>query len=450
MKKGVIYAIFFVLLLNLVSAFEVQSSTSPDDLLRIDLVSCSPSPVQAGQYFDANFKIKNIGAVNADNIRIIFVDKYPFSLKGSKTVEIKRLEPGIGTTFSFTIKAHEDALDGTKTIYLAYEYDQYKKSITAKFDVEVGAPSKIIGIDMFETEPKRIPPGSEAKVKLRIKNFADFIMSDLKIELNISEPFTPLYGTNERRIKSLTPEEYAELEYNLIVDPEADPKPYSVALTITYYDSLGTKYERDDYIGLVIDTKPDYIVNVEESDVMKLNKKGTVTLSVSNVGTSDIRYLALEIMKSEDYEVLFSNKAYIGNLEPDDYETEDFTLFIKRNCWFMCPKAIPLKLLLKYKDNYNQEHEDEKTIDLRVYSGREISKFSLAEKKNHTLIIFLILMVLIYIVYKQYRKEKDLAKAIRNTIIIILSIIVKIIVNIKWKSIKRAYRKTRLFFYRMR
>ena len=51
-----------------------------------------------------------------------------------------------------------------------------------------------------------------------------------------------------------------------------------------------------------------------------------MTIGLSNIGPSDIKFLILEIKSSDEYEILSNTKEYMGNLESDDFETSEFSI----------------------------------------------------------------------------------------------------------------------------
>ena len=147
---------------------------------------------------------------------------------------------------------------------------------------------------------------------------------------------------------------------------------------------------------------PEYELVKEESAVFLAEQQGIIVLSVSNTGTSDINFVVLELLPTQDYEILSNPKIYLGNLESDDYETAEFEIYTHA----VPPGAIPLKLNLKYKDSFNQDFNEERLLDLRIFSKEEARKFGLLAAPNYFGMGIGIVIAVLIIWYLHHRRKK--------------------------------------------
>ena len=121
-----------------------------------------------------------------------------------------------------------------------------------------------------------------------------------------------------------------------------------------------------------------------------------------NKGSSNIKYLNAALKKTNDFEILSTEKVYVGNIDSDDYETGDFELYIKS-----IKKNIELPLQYTFLDANNREYIQDVKLILRLYSSSEVKKFGFVKSNNSggLLIILIIVGTGIYF-YLKKRKNK--------------------------------------------
>ncbi len=196
-----------------------------------------------------------------------------------------------------------------------------------------------------------------------------------------------------------------------MVDADADNKPYKIPITITYSDLFGQNFSQSNIVGIAVYDEPEYIVNLEESDIYVDGNKGRVIISISNTGPSDINYLTLKLLDSEDYEILSTDTIYVGNLESDDFETAEYDLFVKTD-----KKNVPLQLKMTYKDNYNNDFEKKIVLPgMKIFTQGEAVKFGLVKANSKAgmilpLMIFGLMALFWVYMFIDLRKNKNLPK----------------------------------------
>lgn len=451
-----VFVLILMVLFSSVSLVDLararQTKNSPDDLLMFELINYDPSPAQPGREFEVNFKVKNIGAAVIEELRIDVSEKYPFTKVAGEEYYFKTLELGEEKEFSFTLKTSAAVSDGVKSLTIVYSYTAYPRIISESFDVRVASPSKVVVIDEVSTQPEKIRPGSIGQVILKIANPADYTMSNIYVKINFTSPIIPAYSTNEKIIREIKPNEAVDVVFDVVVEADAELKPYLFPLDISYYDDTGTKYTRTDKIGVMVDYEPEYQITIDESEVLKRGQAGKVTIKISNKGPSELKFVTLELISTKDYDIIGENKKYVGNIESDDYESEDFRIHAKK-CWylFFCKKTIPIKMIINYKDSYNQERSKVEEVPLRVYSALELSKYGLAEESRFkTLIVYLILIIFVYTAFREWKKEKNIATALKSTVKIFVVAIVRFLRKLRWHNLKKLPRKIRIFLIKTR
>src|SRR3989344_6023858 len=387
----------------------VESKIAAEEL-RIDLIRFDPNLYQGGGS-DVIFEITNLGDNMILSKEITLVDKFPFSAK-ERTITITNLGPGNKVQVKFNVLTNKDVDDGVYSLSIQYYSDKQGVILTKSFDAPV-KKSLVIATTRVSVEPDRIKPGDDAAVKIILENAAESRLKDITLSLDLDDvPFSPIGSTSERKIKDIAIGGKYEVVFNIIVNPNAESKVYKVPLEIKYLDELGKEFIKNEFIGLVVDEKPNYQVNLEGSNVYSYRDSGEITLSISNTGTSEIKFLSMELLNDKKYEVISNPRVYVGNLESDDFETANFIIYSK-SYW-----DIPLQVNLMYKDAYNREYNETMTINLPMYSRFTARRLGLVKGDNgfFNIVLFIILIIFAFKTYKEWKKEKDIEKAVKNTL----------------------------------
>ena len=387
----------------------VESKIAAEEL-RIDLIRFDPNLYQGGNS-DVIFEITNLGDNMILSKEITLVDKFPFSAK-ERTITVTNLGPGDKVQVKFNVLTNKDVDDGVYSLSIQYYSDKQGVILTKSFDALV-KKSLVIATTRVSVEPDRIKPGDDAAVKIILENAAESRLKDITLSLDLDDvPFSPIGSTSERKIKDIAIGGKYEVVFNIIVNPDAESKVYKVPLEIKYLDELGKEFIKNEFIGLVVDEKPNYQVNLEGSNVYSYRDSGEITLSISNTGTSEIKFLSMELLNDKKYEVISNPRVYVGNLESDDFETANFIIYSK-SYW-----DIPLQVNLMYKDAYNREYNETMNVNLPMYSRFTARRLGLV-KGDSGLFNFVLIIVLIFFAfktYKEWKKERDIEKAVKNTL----------------------------------
>ena len=368
-------------------------------LISISTLKYEPSPAQPGKYLHLYLNVENVGTANANNLIVVLEPNYPFYLDESEnaTRNIGVLEPSKNALIDYKIRVAGDAVEGDNELKLRYSTDG-NTWIEKKITITIHTLDANLAVKNFKSESAI--PGKATTLKIAIKNEADSYLRDINLKLDLSNvPFAPLNQTEEKRIYHMESGEEKTVEFNLLVLPDADSEPYKIPLEISYYDSVGQKYEKTNYITITVSSKPDIIINLDKSTLLTANQQGEITLDVVNRGLTKIKFLTVSLEESDNYELLSPSTIYIGNLEPDDYNTIDFKLYINSNA-----REIPLKFVLNYRDNNNVAYNEEKTVNLRLYDEKELKKYNFVSE-NYTFYIVAIIIIII-IIYLKFRKKK--------------------------------------------
>ncbi|MCK5334194.1 MAG: LPXTG cell wall anchor domain-containing protein, partial [Candidatus Aenigmarchaeota archaeon] len=253
--------------------------------------------------------------------------------------------------------------------------------------------------------PKVISAGSNAKIFIGLENLAATLFQNVVVKLDfLGTAFTPIDSASEKRISAIAAGGSSTFFYDIISDPSTESGVYQIPITITYSDTAGNDYTKEGIIGLVVDTSPTLDLNIETRDPIILNKAQGIIFSISNTGPSNVKFLTLHVLSDNNYTTIGRTKEYLGNLDPDDFETAEFTIYPTH------PSASgqqDFKILLEYRDAFNNEVHETRTLSVPVYTEADLSEFGLGTNGNsNTTIIVVAVLALAYYLYRRRKKKK--------------------------------------------
>ena len=438
MRKILLIILVFSLLLTNTDAIQ---TLGPD--LTIESVIMSPFPVTPGEEFDLLVELKNSNTRKTiKELEFSLDDGYPFKAV-SNNVKIASLEPNKKIVVTFRISTDKNAVNGVNTLRLVYEDSTDIKYVSKELLIDVLSNTKDLSIISVRTLPREIVPGSEINAVVTLKNMVNVLMKEIEVDLDLSGdvPFTPIGSTTKKTLNSLNSGEEHDFIFDISVDADAESKVHKIPLIIKYSDEFSKNYTIDTITGFKVATRPKLDYSIDSSEVYSSGKNGNVVIKVVNSGLADVKFLNVELLKTEDYEIISVPNVYLGNLESDDYETAEFKIYANSR------KEVPLKLKVNYKDAFNEDYETEEKLMLPLYSSSELIKYGLSGNGGvSTSISYLILVIFVYTFIVEWRKEKSIPKAFKNTVMSFLKFIKKIIKAIRIRTLTRILLRIILFF----
>jgi len=427
MKKTIVLMSFLLIILTL--SVLAQDIDAPG--INISFMNQDPDPVGPGEYFEVRFKIHNTmpGTV-AEDFQLMLEPEYPFSLDPNENPlrnigDLPALGPGDNViVVKYKVRVADNAVEGVNPLRLKFRHENLGW-FGIEYPISIQTVDANLAISAVVTEPEMIKPGEKVLLKIKLKNMADSTMRDvsLKLDLTFSQflsqvatitasdsvtafnslPFAPLGSATEQKIYSLAPGEIHEFYYNLITYSDAESKVYKVPVVITYYDELETQYVKNDIIGLIVGAKPDMSVIIEDSELYVGKNTGAVSIKFINKGFSDVKFLDVKLGETEEFELLSASEVYVGNVDSDDYETADFSIYLKNGASSK-EKTIDIPLTVEYRDANNNVYVEEISLGLKVLSAK---KLGMQQSSGAGFFIVLIIIGgVIFYFYRRRRKKK--------------------------------------------
>jgi hypothetical protein len=407
-NRTILFIIAAILMIGIANA-----AISNEPNIKATLLSQNPDPVAPGRYVELRFQIENLGTAQADNLVFELNPEYPFSLDPGVSPQIKLgtfYGRSIGTesaTLYYKLKVDPNALEGLNTVKLGYSIDGGDSwALLDTFEIRVQASDPQIAISSVSTSPERLEPGKNAKLTVTVSNMADSFIQDVSVKLDLSSstlPFAPVNSVTEQKAKTITAGNTMDFGFDLITMGDAVSNIYKVPITLRYHDSAGNLHNKSDYISIIVGTAPDIQVMLDSQSFYTAGVAGDVSIKFVNKGVTNAKFMNVQILPSDSFELLSADTVYIGKLDSDDFETADFKIFVKPTS----EKIVGMPMQITYTDSNNQAYEQKLNIPIKMYSGAELKKFGLVKGSNMSWIFFLVVVAGVgYYIYRKKKKAK--------------------------------------------
>lgn len=438
MKRGKLFiGLILILILFSCSIEARQTIITKEQSFRIDFVKYDPSPLVPGQASDLWFEIVNLKGQPLENLQIILVDVYPFKAENT-VINIPTLMPGETKAFSFKVTPNADSPAGNYMVSLQFLSPVLGEYNSEQIPLVVMNQPKILTLTDITRTPETAVPGGNVNVDFTLTNTFDSTLKDIVVKLDLSNTsyFAPATTTTEADLKELAAGDKQKVTFNLLISPNAPADVYKIPVSITYTDESGNSASKETYIGVPVNTVPVYSLYLEDSTAYEKDKAGKVTLSVSNVGPVDIKYLTIRLLESDGYDIISKSQIYIGNLKPDDYQTAEFNIYRKT--------AGPLKAMMTYKDAYNNEYSKVEDIQLQFLKTNEAEKYGLITTTSYlsTILLVIVAILFIWMIY-EWITHKSLKKAVNYVLIGSILTVADFIMFFRPRNLRQRYREVR-------
>jgi len=376
--------------------------------ISVDISKYEPYPAQPGQYIDVWISVQNIGGGSAENVQVRVSPSYPFSIDPNEnaTKDLGTLIGGQEAVMKFKVRVDQNAVQGNNFLDVQYKYGGFDW-ITKRMEISVQTHDAILSINRVSTEPDTLVPGKTGSLVFELQNMADSFLSDVKVKLDLSNesmPFVVVNSSSEKWISNIDSGKNETVSFAILTFPNAESKIYKVPFEISYYDSLGTEYTKADTLGIVVGNVPIIEMLLDKTTIKKAGTTGTVTFEIINKGLTSIKFLTVEIEKTDDFDITSPSKLYVGELGSDDTDSFDMSFYIKPNS----KSTIDIPVKLQYLDSTNKEYSITENVQLRLYSDSEMSSYNLNNGNSTVVIVAAIAILAIagWFVYTKWIKKK--------------------------------------------
>lgn len=264
-----------------------------------------------------------------------------------------------------------------------------------------------IEVNLLSQDPDPVKAGDVVEVRFKIENNGTQTLDNVIIEILPEYPLGLYSGSLMKDLGRLqasqTGADSVIVDYKLRVDENAVEGDTEIDLKVSVGD-LELFIENSFFIDIEEHDQPKIRAYVRESSILEVGEKGTVVIEIANTDIGNARFVDLTLLPSDGYQILSrSNYVYLGDIDSDDTESEEFEIYITPDA----DQEILLPILINYQDTNEQEYQNEFNLKLRLFSSQELFQFGLKER-NYSLFIFIfvILVSVILIFWYKIRKKK--------------------------------------------
>ena len=253
-----------------------------------------------------------------------------------------------------------------------------------------------------------LAPGELGILKIYLKNSAAYPITDVRAKINLPPQLQFIDDVNEVRVSQINSNEEKEVDYRIIALPTTSEGIYSATLLIDYLSHYGVNTfnvgedNSDNYsFGIVVKSQPSLFVQIDTIDVYKEKKTGDVTLKFVNNGTSNIKFLTVNLLQSSDYEILSSSTYYVGDLDSNDYQTVVYNIKVSDKA-----SQVNFPIDISYRDSMNNQYSQNLNPSFKIVDGSELGKTS--DVSVYTIILIVVVLgIIIYFIYTRFKKKKN-------------------------------------------
>lgn len=386
--------------------------------LNVVLGNQNPDPVSPGNFVYVNLIISNIAQTDIKDVEVRFKENNNFKLaEGSQ----ERISVGLLPRFSSQegsssfFVARYKVLVGTNTPLGLNKFDvdvlAEGRTFSYSFDIFVEDSNPSIQVKDFQIESIEAGKTQIANLILSNENSAD--IRDVEVRLNLDQVENKIFstpsGSNIFRVPLISSGQTRELSFELSANPLAEANYYLLPMTLSFKDSLGNFYTQEVLGSVMVNSDSKIDLVVDNQNIFTSGNIRTV-FAIANPGTSILRGVQLRLLPGENYEVLEGQSQYIGNLNPDDFQTIQSQIFVKEQK----PTFVNVELI--YSDSFNNRNQEVIQLPLVIYSNEQLQEFGLIQSSSGfgvgTIINLLVVLAIGFFIGRRigFKKARKLNK----------------------------------------
>jgi len=265
-------------------------------------------------------------------------------------------------------------------------------------------------VALLDYDPSPAQPGQYVTIYLKVENRGDEI-KDALYKLEPEYPFSLKPGEDpERYFGTIGSYQQILLEYDLFVAEDAPEGTYPIKIKLCTDENCTTSVEKEIEITVQTGGTPGIEVGLEDFDIFSGGKRGKVTIHVVNRGDLDVKYLVIELLPTEQFDIISPSRIYIGEMESDDFETAEFEIYVHENVAKDVSQKIQLPVYLDYTDANDKKYSESQSVYLKVYSQSDLIKMGLKRDYDKTKQYFILgvsAIVALFLIYRFYKKRQE-------------------------------------------
>ncbi len=321
---------------------------------------------------------------------------YDITVLGSNVKYIGDIGPESSAKVEFDAYVSDGAESGAYLLPLTVTYeDQNHVENQERYFIGVYVSTRadeVLDITNIDCSPSS--PGSNADLTLSVKNVGEDTVEGITVDLDLSSPLIALQS-DKAYISSLEGMEEKDVSFRISISSDANIKTYTVPVNLIYTDMDGAHTIRRN-IGVQVYAEPDISVGIDRI------APGEITIRLVNLGLAEAKFLNVRVLPTDMYDLASSEEIYIGNMDPDDYDTVEYDIKLKAGG----DVEVPLKMTVEYLDAHNNKYSVNKSVTLSRYMVESL-KVDSSGNTTTTAAAVIILAVVGFLGYRYYKKRQS-------------------------------------------
>jgi hypothetical protein len=282
-------------------------------------VSVYPTQLQAGSDGYIQLTLRNTGTAAASRVKISSVTTDAPIRSENWATELGALNAGDSLTSVLKFTVLDNAYPGLYSILFAIDYceDSSCKTIYPSAILNVQAPS---ALEVVSVQPSTLKLGEKVNISFTIANKGEQVKSAIFTWSSSNNIILPVGSSNRVVIPVISGNSVYRITSEVVVSPSATPGVYPVNIYIQYTDRSGLNQTVTSVTGIEISGETDFDVSMQEYTA------GSLTLAVTNIGSTTAYSTVVRIPQQEDFRVTGSSSAVLGNLNAGDYTLTSFQI----------------------------------------------------------------------------------------------------------------------------
>lgn len=369
------------------------------------LINTDPVPVQSGEDAEINFKIRNTGGTDAENVQVQIVDSFPFELKPDRqrNYSLGDVTPGQEYQISSEVLVADSAPDGTNDFKVRITHGDFSRLV----DIPVQVQSQDIELNLanLKTAPAQLTPDTEdAKMTLEVVNNGEKTAENAVLNIDLPDNFQATSSFSSRQaLGNIAPGQVKTAEFTFDVEETAESGDVEIPAEISYSTDQSQSTSRiteETGFNFYLDGKPQFEVTDVEADLQVGANQREVRMTVRNTGSEESGSTRIRVLDSSDLPFDYdSSSQYIGTLEPNQTGTAVFQVNTDSD-------AEAKDYLLDFEIRGVKDTEvyvEDTTVQVNVENGNQESESSLTLPLIAGILILGIAGAILY----RRRSEKD-------------------------------------------
>lgn len=368
--------------------------------------------------FEVPVKISNSGGAARD-VRVT-LNSSRFLQTGSNPLPLGDLGRKQNTEFNLGVALAPNVESGVYSVPLTITYqDEGGQELKSNSYLRLSVKRKAPSFSITQTEDAHLNPGKKVNLKIMIENTGDESAYETRVRLaDISDlssitattgstssqdlQVITMIGSNDIYAGSLEPGQSKEIMFDVGVSNTV-PGFYRPFFVVEYRDINGDLISSELVpVGIQVEASTDVEVFVSSKPApIYSGAEHTFSVLVSNVGSSDIKAMTVEVESDSFILQEAQPTQFIGGIDEDDFSTVQYKVKVKPG---LKEGLHPLDVKLNFKDTYNNEKSVKKTVQLNV-KQMVVDESAPLVGTVIGIVVLIVLALMVWFLF--FRKKKD-------------------------------------------